>query len=194
MIKQGAKKIVLASKSPRRQELLAQITSNFEIRLQDVEEVYDPNMPVEEVPAYLAGLKAEALRATLAEGEVILAADTVVILDGEIIGKPDHEKMAREMLQCLSGRVHQVITGMCLLSEQKKTYLSVQTEVQFKTLKTEEIAYYVDNFKPLDKAGAYGIQEWIGMIGIERISGSYYNVMGLPLAQLWAELEKNKYL
>lgn len=183
-------KIVLASKSPRRQELIKQITPNLEIRIQDVEEIYDSNLAPEKVPEYLAKLKAEALFTSLSDNELIVSADTIVVLENEILGKPRDLAHAKEMLRQLSGKKHQVITGCCLMSNNKTILFSNTTFVYFKNLSEESIAYYVENFKPLDKAGSYGIQEWIGMLGIEKIDGCYYNVMGLPLSQLAEELEK----
>lgn len=184
------KKIVLGSKSPRRKELLGHICPDFEMRIQDVDEVYDPAMDPRMVPEYLAKIKAEALLPTLQENEIILTADTIVLLEGEIIGKPETLEHALEMLQKLNGKRHEVITGCGLLSQEKERYFSVTTEVYFKQLSTEALRYYVEQYKPLDKAGSYGVQEWIGLVGVERIDGSFYNVMGLPVAQLWDELEK----
>lgn len=181
--------IVLGSKSPRRQELIQHIADRVEVRVQDVDEIFDPEMNSHDVPAYLAELKAAALEPSIKAGEVILTADTVVILDGEIIGKPLSIENAKQMLRKLSGRSHEVISGCCLKTQEKQKTFSVRTRVNFKPLSEENINYYVDRFQPLDKAGAYGIQEWIGMIGVESIEGCYYNVMGLPIASLWEELQ-----
>lgn len=190
MFQTSPSKIVLASKSPRRQELIKQISSNVEIRIQDVAEIYDSNLAPEKVPEFLAQLKAEALFSTLKNGEIIVSADTIVILENQILEKPADLNHAKEMLQQLSGKKHHVITGCCLMSLNKTILFSNTTAVYFKELSQQAINYYVETFKPLDKAGSYGIQEWIGMIGIEKIDGCYYNVMGLPLSQLVEELEK----
>lgn len=190
MLAWQSKKLILGSKSPRRKELLAQISPNFEMRIQDVDEVYDPEMNPREVPEYLAKIKAKALLDGLKADEIILTADTIVLLKNEIIGKPVSLENALEMLEKLSGNRHEVITGCCLKSLQKERLFSVTTEVYFKKMETALLRYYVEQFKPLDKAGSYGIQEWIGLVGVERINGSYYNVMGLPVAELWDELEK----
>ena len=183
-------KLILGSKSPRRQELVRHITSNFEIRLQDVDESFDPGMPVDEVPAYLAQLKAEALAGTLKTNEILLAADTVVVLENRILGKPQDADDAKNMLAQLSGNKHTVITGCCLKSLEKEHTFSVHTDVYFKELGPEAIAYYVDEHQPMDKAGSYGIQEWIGVVGISKIDGCFYNVMGLPVSRLITELKR----
>ncbi|TNE53415.1 MAG: septum formation protein Maf [Bacteroidetes bacterium] len=186
----GGYRLVLASKSPRRQQLMEQLELNFELRTKSVEENFDPEMNPYQVPEYLAGLKAEAMMAELAANELLITADTVVILQGEIIGKPENELAAKAMLKRLSGQTHDVVTGVQLQSQQKKSTFSSCTKVHFKTLSDEMIEHYVKTYRPLDKAGAYGIQEWIGAVGIDRIEGSYYNVMGLPVAQLWEELKR----
>jgi len=182
-------KIVLGSKSPRRIELIQQICQQVEVRTQDVEEVYPESLMGEEVPVYLSNLKAEVLLSTLAENELLLTADTVVVLNHQILGKPVDRADAIAILSQLSGNKHVVVSGCTLQSKTKKIQFSETTEVYFKPLKLEDITYYVDTFQPFDKAGAYGIQEWIGMIGIERINGCYYNVMGLPIARLFQELQ-----
>ncbi|MCE3294636.1 MAG: Septum formation protein Maf [Crocinitomicaceae bacterium] len=182
-------KLVLGSKSPRRQELIRHITSNFEIRLQDVDEDFDPSMPVENVPGYLAQIKAEALADTLEPDEIIVSADTVVVLQNEILGKPQDAQDAKNMLARISGQKHTVITGCCLRSLEKEHVFSVHTDVYFNTVSPENIAYYVEKHQPMDKAGSYGIQEWIGVVGISRIDGCFYNVMGLPVSRLIAELQ-----
>lgn len=183
-------KLVLGSKSPRRQELVRHITLNYEIRVQDVEEYFDEKMPVEQVPEYLAKIKAEALADSLAANEIILAADTVVVLDGHILGKPENADHAKAMLAMLSGKKHTVITGCCLRSSAKERLFSVHTDVYFKALSPDMINQYVDVHHPFDKAGSYGIQEWIGVVGISRIDGCFYNVMGLPVSQLISELQQ----
>lgn len=181
--------IILASKSPRRQELLKNIVSDFEIKTKNVEEVYPEDLPSNEVPEFLSKLKAEPFLISLKDNELLITSDTVVLLDNKIYGKPRDREDAIKILQQLSGKVHQVITGVCLstLSFQK-TFSSI-TKVHFKSLNINEIEYFVDNFKPFDKAGAYAIQEWIGMIGIEKIDGDFFNVMGLPLQKLYDELK-----
>ncbi|MES2589334.1 MAG: Maf family nucleotide pyrophosphatase [Bacteroidota bacterium] len=190
MISLQNKKLILGSKSPRRKELLSQISPNIEIRIQEVDEIYDEKLDVFKVPTYLAELKATALTPNIQENEIIITADTIVILENEILGKPDSMEDAKKMLQKLSGKKHLVITGCCLSDMNKQKTFSVQTEVYFNVLTQEMIDFYVDTYKPLDKAGSYGIQEWIGMVGIEKINGSYYNVMGLPVAELWKELNE----
>lgn len=171
---------VLGSGSPRRKELLAGIGMTFTIRTKDTEEVYPPEMAPENVPAYLAGLKAAALLPDLAAGEVVICADTVVILDGEIIGKPVDRNDAIGMLTRLSGRVHTVITGVFIGNRERHLTASDTTLVTFGELTQDEIASYIDTCKPYDKAGSYGVQEWLGYVAVERLDGSYTNVMGLP--------------
>ena len=173
-------KLILASNSPRRKELLAGLGVPFEVRvLQDIDEHYPENLPVNEVARYIAKEKADAYRRIVAADELIITADTVVIVGDEILGKPMDEADAVRMLRLLSGRTHQVTTGVCLLTAEKERCFDVTTDVTFKTLTDEEIHYYVNRYRPFDKAGAYGIQEWIGYIGVTGLNGSYYNVMGL---------------
>ena len=161
----------------------------FEIaETREVEERYPDGMPKEEVPEYLSRLKAEAYRDFLKEGDILITADTVVLLEGEIIGKPRSPEDAKTMLSKLSGKVHRVITGVSLTSQNKSESFSVKTDVKFAPLTSEEINYYVNKYRPLDKAGAYGIQEWIGLVGIEKIEGDFYNVMGLPVHRLIEKL------
>ena len=184
-------KLVLASHSPRRKELLAGLGMPFEVRvLQDIDEDYPDNLPVNEVARYIAKEKADAYRRIVAPDELIITADTVVIVGDEILGKPVDEADAIRMLRLLSGRTHQVTTGVCLLTAGKERCFDVTTDVTFKTLSDEEIHYYVDHYRPFDKAGAYGIQEWIGYIGVTGLHGSYYNVMGLPVQRIYQELTK----
>lgn len=182
-------KIILASKSPRRQDLLKNIVPDFEIRTKDVDEFYPKDLPSEYVPEYLSKLKATPFLATLKDNELLITSDTVVLLDNKIYGKPKDRQDAIEILKQLSGKVHQVITGVCLSTTASQKTFSAITNVHFKNLSLKEIEYFVDNFKPFDKAGAYAIQEWIGMIGIEKIDGDFFNVMGLPLQKLYQELE-----
>lgn len=181
--------LTLASKSPRRQQLLRDAGFNFEVRTATVEETYPETISTEEVAEYLALKKAEAVP-LLRNNEVIITADTVVILDNTILGKPENRQQAVEMLSHLSGKSHSVVTGICLKSEKKTITIRDTTTVTFKTLDSEEINHYIDTYQPFDKAGSYGIQEWLGMIAITRIEGSYFNVMGLPIHQLYAELMK----
>ena len=185
-------KLILASNSPRRKELLAGLGVPFEVRvLQDIDEHYPENLPVNEVARYIAKEKADAYRRIVAADELIITADTVVIVGDEILGKPMDEADAVRMLRLLSGRTHQVTTGVCLLTAEKERCFDVTTDVTFKTLTDEEIHYYVDRYRPFDKAGAYGIQEWIGYIGVTGLNGSYYNVMGLPVQRIYQELTKH---
>lgn len=183
-------RIVLASNSPRRKELLAGLGLPFEVRvLNGIDESYPPSIPVSEVALHIAGQKADAYRKTMASDEIIITADTVVIVDDEILGKPHDEADAIRMLRLLSGRTHQVTTGVCLVAKEWERRFSVTTDVTFKTLSDEEINYYITTYKPFDKAGAYGIQEWIGYIGVTALKGSYYNVMGLPVQRIYEALQ-----
>ena len=185
-------KLILASNSPRRKELLAGLGVPFEVRvLQDIDEHYPENLPVNEVARYIAKEKADAYWRIVAADELIITADTVVIVGDEILGKPMDEADAVRMLRLLSGRTHQVTTGVCLLTAEKERCFDVTTDVTFKTLTDEEIHYYVNRYRPFDKAGAYGIQEWIGYIGVTGLNGSYYNVMGLPVQRIYQELTKH---
>ena len=182
-------KLILASNSPRRKELLAGLGVPFEVRvLQDIDEHYPENLPVNEVARYIAKEKADAYRRIVAADELIITADTVVIVGDEILGKPVDEADAVRMLKLLSGRTHQVMTGVCLVTAEKERCSDVTTDVTFKALTDEEIHYYVNRYRPFDKAGAYGIQEWIGYIGVTGLNGSYYNVMGLPVQRIYQEL------
>lgn len=181
--------LLLASKSPRRRELLKMLDFNFRIvDIRDVEEKYPEELESKKVPEYLSRLKANAYVSELREDDILITADTVVILGKEIIGKPRNLNEAKKMLHKLSGRVHHVVTGVTISSVFKTVTFSVVTEVEFDALSEEDINYYVDKYKPLDKAGAYGIQEWIGVVGVAGIKGSFYNVMGLPVHRLYKEL------
>jgi septum formation protein len=181
--------LILASKSPRRQQILRDAGYTFEVRLADVKEVFPPGLKPEEVPSYLAKLKAEAFKHVESD-EIVITADTVVILDGKILGKPASAAEAFRMIKQLSGRTHKVVTGVCLYNIKNEVVFSDTTEVEFKELTDAEIHYYVDNYKPLDKAGAYGIQEWLGFVGIRSIKGSFFNVMGLPIDLVFDALKK----
>lgn len=183
-------KILLASKSPRRHELLSQLRIPFSIiTMGGIDETYPDNIPSEEIPIYLANKKCDACMAKLDDDNLIITADTLVIYDNKALGKPKGREEAIEMLTQLSGKVHKVVTGVSICTTIKRTTFSVCTEVKFAEISAKDIAYYVDNFMPYDKAGAYGIQEWIGYIGVEWIKGSFFNVMGLPVHQLYVELK-----
>ncbi len=182
-------KILLASKSPRRRKLVE--TFGLEVAIVDVEvvEVVDPSLPVAEVAGALARTKADGYDSSLLKpDEILLTADTVVVVDERVMGKPHGRDQAVAMLHSLSGKTHTVYTGVCLRSPDRDVLFTERTDVHFKTLSDGEIIHYVDTFKPFDKAGAYGIQEWIGMIGIDRIEGDFYNVMGLPVAHTYQVL------
>ena len=185
----SGKKIILASKSPRRQYLLKELGLDFEILDISVNEEYPEGLAAEEIALYLAELKAANMDFNrIEENAIVITADTIVCLGDEILGKPSGYGEAVRMLQKLSGKKHDVITGVCLRSKSKKRVFHSLSSVYFKELSLEEIEYYIDNFQPFDKAGGYGIQEWIGYIGIEKIEGSFFNVMGLPVKELYEEL------
>lgn len=184
-------KYVLASNSPRRKELLAGLGLDFEVRIiKDIDESYPASLPASEVAQYIAEKKAAAYKPTLQPDELIITADTVVIVGDDILGKPKDEADAVRMLREISGRTHQVTTGVSLLTATQQRSFSVTTDVTFKELTDEEIQHYVTQYRPFDKAGAYGIQEWIGYIGVTGLHGSYYNVMGLPVQRIYTELQK----
>ena len=183
-------KILLASASPRRRELLSQIYPDFEIAPSiEVDEVYPSSMPAVDVAPHLSQLKANAYKSLITDNQLIITADTVVINNNVVLGKPSSKSDAIEMLKVLSGKSHNVITGVTITTASRQTTFSVNTEVEFSTLELKEISWYVDKYMPFDKAGAYGIQEWIGCIGVKKINGSFYNVMGLPLHKLYNELK-----
>ncbi|MBQ8673974.1 MAG: septum formation protein Maf [Bacteroides sp.] len=184
-------RIILASNSPRRKELLAGLGVAYEVRtLPDVDESYPPELEGADIPQYISVEKANAYRAMLQPDELMITADTIVWIEGRVLGKPAGREEAMQMLRDMSGRTHEVFTGVCLTTTEWQRSFSAQTEVRFAELSEEEIAYYVDNYRPLDKAGAYGVQEWIGFIGVENIAGSYFNIMGLPVQRLYRELLK----
>lgn len=184
-------KIILASNSPRRRELLAGLGIEFEVRvLPGIDESYPASMPAAETAEYIAGKKAAAYRQVMADDELVITADTVVIVGDEVLGKPADTQMAAQMLRKLSGRTHQVMTGVCMTTSEQTVSFSVKTDVTFKQLADDEIEYYIKKYQPLDKAGAYGIQEWIGYIGCTGLNGSYYNVMGLPVQRIYTELQR----
>lgn len=183
------RKIVLASASPRRRELLASLGVDFRVASgREVNEIYPADINADEVAPYLSRIKAEAYIPDLAADELLVTADTVVILDNTVLGKPTDLDEARRMLRSLSGRTHKVITGVTVADRDRMETIAALTSVTFAELTDSEIDYYVDRYRPLDKAGAYGIQEWIGCIGVREINGSYYNVMGLPLHRLYTLL------
>jgi len=191
MLKTKLKKydIILASASPRRKQLLEELGIPFEVQIKNVDESFPSDLNPEEVAAYLSTLKSNAFPdEDFNQRTLIITADTIVTIDGKILGKPTDREDAIQILKQLSGKKHQVITGVTLRSKNKQIVFSVTTDVYFKALSNDEIEFYVDTFKPFDKAGAYGIQEWIGHVAIEKIEGSYFNVMGLPTHRLYEEM------
>ena len=186
-------RIVLGSNSPRRKELLAGLDLKFEVEvIPGIDESYPDDLTADEIPAYIARKKAEAYLEKMTDNELLITADTIVVTYGQpdrILGKPTDREEAIEMLCHLSGHVHEVITGVCLTTKQKTVSFSVSSAVAFSNLEKDDIIYYVDKYRPYDKAGSYGIQEWIGYVGVEAINGSFYNVMGLPVQRLYQELK-----
>ena len=183
-------KLVLGSQSPRRKYILEQAGFEFSVITADVEEVYSPDMPVREVPVYLAGLKASAILPKADADAVVITSDTIVLLDGKIYEKPKSREHAIQVLGELSGNMHEVITGVCITNADKTVRFSETTKVFFDKLTTEEIEWYVDRYEVMDKAGGYAVQEGIGLIGITKLEGCYFNVMGLPVNRLYQELKK----
>ena len=182
--------IILASNSPRRKELLAGLDIDYDVKvIPDIDESYPENLPGEEIPRYISRRKAEAYEQTMQPDDLIITADTIVWSEGKVLGKPRTEQEACDMLTSLSGKTHEVITGVTLMTEKEKRTFAVVSQVTFDTLSEAEIRYYVERYRPMDKAGAYGIQEWIGYIGVSSLSGSYFNVMGLPVQRLYKELK-----
>lgn len=188
LLKEKNKRLVLASKSPRRQELLKGLDVEFEVRTKETDESYDDSTPLLKVAEVIAEKKALAFEGEIGEDEIIITSDTVVIANNEILGKPKTKIQAFDMLTKLSDNQHLVMTAVCLKSKTKTILFSDVTKVFFKPLTCDEMNYYIKNYKPFDKAGSYGIQEWIGFIGIEKIEGSYFNVMGLPVQKLYGKL------
>lgn len=182
--------IILASKSPRRQQLLDDLGLKFSIQSMDIDEVFPENLEMTEIPVYLAEKKAKAFRHQLKANQLVITADTIVWLEGQVLNKPADYNDGFRMLKELSGKKHQVITGVCFLSNEKKVSFYALTDVWFKPLNDDEIRYYLERYQPYDKAGAYGIQEWIGHIGIYRIEGSFFNVMGLPVQSVYEHLKE----
>ena len=181
-------KIILASKSPRRQYLLKELGIDFAIRTKDVDESFPANLKAQEIPLYLCQKKADAFQEELTDHTIVITADTIVWVENQVLNKPENFEDAVRMLQLLSGKMHEVFTGVCLKSKHKtKTFYAV-TKVYFKILSQEEIEFYINNYHPYDKAGAYGAQEFIGYIAIDKIEGTYFNVMGLPLKELYENL------
>ena len=186
-------KVILASNSPRRKDLLAGLGVDYEVRtLPDVDETYPDTLKGADIPLFIAKEKANAYLNMMKPGELMITADTIVWLDEKVLGKPKDREDAMCMLRTMSGCTHEVFTGVCLTTTEWQRSFTAQTEVRFAELSEEEITYYVDTYKPMDKAGAYGVQEWIGFIGVENISGSYYNIMGLPVQRLYKELVQLK--
>jgi septum formation protein len=185
------KEIILASQSPRRQELLKGLGIEFKVLVkEDIDEDFDFKLPFKEVATFLARKKANAYLNEITENVIVITADTIVCTENQILNKPADRIDAIRMLNHLSGKKHEVITGVCIKSINKEICFSCESIVNFKVLETAEIEYYVDNFKPYDKAGAYGIQEWIGYVGITGIEGSYFNVMGFPVQKVYTELQR----
>ena len=184
-------RLILASQSPRRRQLLSDAGLEFTLAPRfECDETFPQDMPAEDVAEYLSHLKSDAYPEPLAEGDILLTADTVVIADNRVLGKPSDRAEAIEMISLLSGCDHEVITGCTLRTTTRQRSFSVRSKVHFRVLDREEIEYYVDCYRPFDKAGAYGIQEWIGYVGIEGIEGSFYNVMGLPVQRLYSILKE----
>lgn len=184
-------RIILASNSPRRRELLSGLDINYEIKtISDVDESYPDTIKKTEIALYIAKAKAYAYKQLMHTDTLLITADTVVILNDKVYEKPADAEAARQMLRDLSGNTHIVATGVCITAKDKQRSFSVESEVRFAVLDEEEIDYYVSKYKPFDKAGSYGIQEWIGYVAVEYISGSYFNIMGLPIQRLYQELKR----
>jgi septum formation protein len=187
----GDYRIILASQSPRRKMLLSGLDIEFEVIVrEDIDESFPEGMGMLEIPEYLARIKSDNYLDLLDRQTILITADTIVWYEQKVVGKPENGVMARQILKELSGHKHTVVTGVCIRSSRNLRLFSSVSEVNFRALSDEEIDYYTDRYKPLDKAGAYGIQEWIGYVGIEKIEGSFYNVMGLPVQQLYSELRE----
>lgn len=184
------RKLILASNSPRRQELLKGLEVEFEVKVSPVDETVPKDLPAEYVAAYLSKLKSEAFGDELSEEEIVITSDTVVITKGHVLGKPKNEDEAFDMLKSLSGARHSVVTAVTIRDKFRRVTLEDEAIVTFRFLEEDEIWYYIHNYKPFDKAGAYGIQEWIGYMGVEKIEGSYYTVMGFPLHLVYQQLKK----
>lgn len=183
-------RITLASRSPRRQFLLRELGIDFEVRTKETEEDFGNHLQNEAVALHLAEKKALAFEDDIQPDELIITADTIVVAENHVINKPENVTEAHAMLRFLSGKMHQVYTGVCIKSKEKQVLFYDETKVFFRELTDAEIAFYVENYKPFDKAGSYGAQEWMGYVGVERIEGSYFNVMGLPVHKLYLELQQ----
>jgi septum formation protein len=183
-------KIILASRSPRRQQLLRELGLKFDVIIREYDEYYPEGIDGKEIAMYVAHEKAASFKAEISDNEIVIAADTIVWCNNQVLGKPLNHEDATRILKEISGNTHEVITGVSLLSKTKELTFSESTKVTFEELSDEEIHYYIDNYKPFDKAGAYGIQEWIGIIACSHIDGSYFNVVGLPVQRLYKELQK----
>lgn len=181
---------ILGSNSPRRKEILKEIGLDFSIYPSNIDENFNKEIDLEDIPVFLAEKKANALKNKLKENDILITADTIVIYKNELLSKPENSYQAKKMLEKLSGKSHKVITGVCLLSKNNKSIFSSKTIVTFNDLDKFEIEFYVNKYKPFDKAGSYGIQEWIGLIGVKKIEGSYTNVVGLPASMVYTELKK----
>lgn len=182
--------IVLASNSPRRKELLQRMGVNFKVRtLFGIDESYPDSLRGEDIVCYISRNKAKAYQSSMAPNELLITGDTIVYVDGEVMGKPKNAEQAKEMLHKLSGKTHQVITGVTIVTAKRTENFGVTSQVKFTNITDEEINFYVDNYLPFDKAGAYGIQEWIGIVAVEEIKGSYFNVVGLPVQRLYQKLK-----
>jgi len=184
------KRIILSSKSPRRQELLKGLDIDFEIEVRPVDEIYPDDLQAEKVPEFLSKLKASTFDGDLDENDILITSDTIVILGSEILEKPKSEEEAKQMIRKMAGNTHTVVTGVALTSSNKQEVFSDHTKVTFGQLTDEEIEYYINKYQPFDKAGSYGVQEWIGYVAIDQLEGSYYNVMGLPVHKLYKSLKK----
>ena len=183
-------RIILASGSPRRQQFLKELDVDFEIQLKDIEEIYPEHLQAEEITNFLAKLKASAFALDLDDNDILITSDTIVWLNNKALGKPKDYDDAFEMLTEMSGTTHKVITSVCLKTTDKEIIFYEETLVTFTKLSSDEIKYYLNNYKPFDKAGSYGIQEWIGLVAITKIEGSYANVVGLPTHRLYEEMMK----
>ena len=181
---------ILGSNSPRRKEILKEIGLEFSIYPSNIDEYFNKEIELEDIPVFLAEKKANAIKNKLRENDILITADTIVIYKNELLSKPENSYQAKEMLEKLSGKSHKVITGVCLLSKNNKSIFSSKTIVTFNDLDKFEIEFYINKYKPFDKAGSYGIQEWIGLIGVKKIEGSYTNVVGLPASMVYTELKK----
>jgi septum formation protein len=190
MLKLKEKKLILASASPRRKNLLEGLDIDFEVRVKECDENYPDDIQLRDVARYLAQKKSDVYANELQDNEIIICCDTTVLKDNDLLNKPNGAAEAKSMLQKLSGNQHEVITGVCIRSKEKNICFDVISKVWFNRLEDDEIDYYIEKYKPYDKAGSYGIQEWLGYIAIEKIEGSYYNIMGMPVHRIYEELKR----